>query len=117
MAEAEHYHRMAEQLRLEADRAKAAAHAKQQEAATASQQAALLVQGLRAMERAAEQLDTQLQTVKPGAVGPVHPAAAFGSPAVADDVSPALPHASENQECIATALYVSYTDNATSDLI
>lgn len=64
MSSAEHHHRMVEQLRLDADRSKASAQTQQQAAATATQQAALLVQGLRGMERAAKELDDSIRALK-----------------------------------------------------
>lgn len=64
MSTAEHHHRMAEQLRVDADRSKAAAQAQQQAAATATQHASLLVQGLRGMERAAKELDDSISALQ-----------------------------------------------------
>ncbi len=60
MAQAELLHRMAEQLRLDADKAKAALIARETAADTAQAQTRSLVQGLYDVEHAAERLQSEL---------------------------------------------------------
>lgn len=61
MAQAEELHRTADQLRVEADRARAALHAREKAASDAHEQQRVLVQGLQTVERAAERLQAELQ--------------------------------------------------------
>ncbi|KAG2432851.1 hypothetical protein HXX76_008584 [Chlamydomonas incerta] len=61
MAQAEELHRTAEQLRVEADRARAALHAREKATSDAQEQQRALLQGLQTVERAAERLQAELQ--------------------------------------------------------
>ncbi len=61
MAQAEELHRTAERLRVDADRARAALHAREKAASDAQEQQRALVQGLKTVERAAERLQVEMQ--------------------------------------------------------
>ncbi|KAG2448874.1 hypothetical protein HYH02_006223 [Chlamydomonas schloesseri] len=61
MAQAEELHRTAERLRVDADRARGALHAREKAANDALEQQRALVQGLHTVERAAERLQAELQ--------------------------------------------------------
>lgn len=60
MSRAEALHRQSERLRLAADRTKAAFESREKEAESAALQSQLLVQGLRGLEHAAQQLDEEV---------------------------------------------------------